>query len=692
MSLRDSLKESSLVTEDDYISSVRNFEKIRDDIEGKLHSLDNLELFARIFLFKTLFDPRRHLEEYKELKKTDFFNELDDVINSPNFLFAIGLSLKKTGNGKTDLTVLDHQNFLFQLNDFFNEYLKSSFYKLVLSKDIDEGLIASSRLHYMINQTNRERYKFQTDELLTETLSHFNPFFLERFGFDINDAKKFSQTIIENFGKNVEERLEECQKITKDQENFEIKLQETLFTNSKKMIEIIPTIFCENYNNSEIEKFQKYLDQISCCFGDGNPNYSLPIHDNIILERPLIKYSSKYYAVDPSLLYSHLPEIFTGFLESEKQTNPKIWDAYLELRSKFTEEKVRTCFSRIFPEKGVYSNLFYDFKDPSPDETDHIIPYYDNILIIEDKSGRYTVPARRGGKNRIKRHLKDLVEDSYIQGLRCRDYIKSRKNAIFKNKKRQTVLTIHYKKSTTNFILINVTLEHLYNFSSVDILRSLGMFSDEEYLWSISIFDLDLITQYFSSPTIFIHYIESRILAPLFFAFEELSFLGYYLDQGNFTVYPIDGKIPRIMITPEHLVKFDEYYLQGGEKPELKIEDEFLKILLDLERIMPENHREISNAFLDLRHDLRDQLIKGIKRSAYRTSIDGQRHDTMLYGEMINTGISVITNTETENLRDDLLLFCKNFIKKYHAKSWIGIGIDILDTQHYACEFVYVEC
>jgi hypothetical protein len=50
MGLRDSLKESALVTEDDYTASVKNYENIRNDLETKLQSLDNLELFARIFL------------------------------------------------------------------------------------------------------------------------------------------------------------------------------------------------------------------------------------------------------------------------------------------------------------------------------------------------------------------------------------------------------------------------------------------------------------------------------------------------------------------------------------------------------------------------------------------------------------------------------------------------------------------
>lgn len=388
---------------------------------------------------------------------------------------------------------------------------------------------------------------------------------------------------------------------------------------------------------------------------------------------------------------THLPEIFEGFLDQEKEIYPKIWSRYLKRKKQFTEKKVSSCFSRIFPEKDVYSNLFYDYQDPSPDETDHIIPFYDNILIAEDKSGKYTTPARRGGKERIKHHLKELVEDSYVQGLRCRDYIKSTKNASFKNDKQKIVLTLHYDPKKTNFFLINVTFEHLYNFSSVFILKTLNMFKEDEYLWSISLFDLDLITQYFSTPLTFIHYIESRLRAPMFFAFDEISFLGYYLQQGNFTVYPIDGKIPFITLTPEYLVEFDQYYLKGEEKPKLEIEDDILKLVQDLERLTPENFIQISNAILDLRHNLREELIKGIKRASSKTSIDGKRHDTLLYLKPLKTGISVFTQIGTSNLHSNLQDFCNYCKNNYDANCWIGIGIDILDRKHFAQEFVFVD-
>ena len=689
---RKKLLESKQISENDYKATVKKYEQIREQIRDKLHTFDNFELFARIILFKTIFNPR-NFEDYIELNKQEFLIDIDDLINSPNYLFGIGLSLANTENGRNEPTLKDYSDFLNLLNEFYEEYGKSLFYHQVCSKDIDEGLVASSKQHYLIYQENKERYPFQTKELLKEIFQIFDGFFIDKLGFTVNDAMEFSQKIIANFQQNIFERLNTCQEIKKGtkSKDYENELNACLFKNSKLLIEIDPIPFCHRNKITDIDKFQKYLEHFSCSFGEGNQDYNLPIDDNVFLKKPLIKYQSKYYSPDPSLLNNNLPEILDGFLDKEKESLPKIWNRYLKRRKQYTEKKVSSCFSRIFPENGVFNNLFYKYKDPSLDETDHIIPFYDNILIIEDKSGKYTTPARRGGKKRIRHHITELIEDSYVQGLRCRDYIKSTKNVSFKNEKQKNVLTLHYDPKKTNFLLLNVTLEHLYNFSSIMILKSLNMFKDEEYLWSISLFDLDLITQYFSTPITFIHYIESRLRAPSFFAFDEISFLGYYLKQGNFTIYPIDGKIPFIPLTPEYLVQFDQYYLNGKEKPKLEIEDEVLKLIQDLERLTPEHFIQISNTILDLRHYLRKQLIEGVKRASSKTSIDGKRHDTLLHIKSLKIGISVFTQIGTNNLHSNLKDFCKYCKNKNNANRWIGIGIDILDKTHFAHEFVFID-
>ena len=108
------------------------------------------------------------------------------------------------------------------------------------------------------------------------------------------------------------------------------------------------------------------------------------------------------------------------------------------------------------------------------------------------------------------------------------------------------VLKIEYKENDTNFILINVTLEPLHSFSSnLKRLENLGIFSKYDYPWSVSLFELEIITKFLNSPAIFIHYIERRLKAQEqnnFSTYDELSFLGLYLEKGNFDFSTKNGK------------------------------------------------------------------------------------------------------------------------------------------------------
>ena len=62
--------------------------------------------------------------------------------------------------------------------------------------------------------------------------------------------------------------------------------------------------------------------------------------------------------------------------------------------------------------------------------------------------------------------------------------------------------------------MINITFEPLLSLATgLKKLRSLGLFDENEYPWSINIFDLEILTNHLESPGVFIHYIENRLKA-----------------------------------------------------------------------------------------------------------------------------------------------------------------------------------
>lgn len=657
-------------------------QELQEDIEKKLENFDKLELLSRYLL----------------MTRTQLSGErvLDGIIEDyPVFHFCIGLALKHGEGKNTEPSLQDSDDLVWLLQSYFEEYMKFNYLSMRVSNTIDNGLISLSRQHYLINQINKERYPFQTKELLNQTFGYFDDFFTGLIGFNINDAIFFIEKIFQHSEKNTQVRIQRCRKIRERNKKFDDKIVQQLFQNSKEIIEIDLVPFCKENDIKDIEKLRAYLDRLSCSFGDGNPTYSLPTHDNLIHKKPIIRYQSKYYCVDPDLLFNNLPEIFEGFLENEKKEQSNIWERYKEKKSQFTECKVKEFLLRIFSESDIYDNLYYPFKGKRL-ETDHIITYCRNFLIIEDKSGLYSIPAKRGGISSIKTDLEKLIVDSYQQGLNCRDYIRSTKIASFEKKNGEHVLDIKFEPHKTHFLVINVTLEHLYSFStSLKLLDSLKVFQNDEYPWSVSLFELDLITRSITSPAIFIHYIESRIESQKenysFFAFDEISFLSYYLQNGNFVKYPKKGKMPEFALTPDYIKPFDRHYTHGDSAPKLMIEDEILKIITDLEKLRPDHLTRITNAILNLPHHLRKWFIFEIGNACYETSTDGISSHSSMYNNLLNTGFTVFTQIGRDNLQEKITDYC--WLKKYQCKAycWIGFGIDILDKNYFAQEVVCFE-
>ena len=78
-----------------------------------------------------------------------------------------------------------------------------------------------------------------------------------------------------------------------------------------------------------------------------------------------------------------------------------------------------------------------------------------------------------------------------------------------------------------------------------------------------------------------------------------------------------------------------------------------------------------------------------LKKVISDTQIDGRRHDFSFVVEPKKIGITVFSQVGRENLLNHLASFCE--LKKYQIKSdsWIGLGIDILDSDYFVNEYYF---
>lgn len=687
-------------------------DKTKQEIENVIKVVDSVELLSQIS-FITNFVPEGKPESNQDLR------------DKPILHFLAGLCLK-SGNHSNRLPDNQEIGRVVELLDkYFIYYSQDLIFQSAKKERVPDtdALILSARLQKMISTINPSMYQFQLEDLLKNVFGKFDDYFVREIGFTISNALLFGQKIIKRYERLQNKRVEEAreareraklelkdpikgpqmQKILTQKKTTEKELLESyfgflLFTLTQELFIFTTEEFCKEEEIKEIVTLEKYLKALSCRFGEVNSDFDSPLDENAITIKPIISIDgNKYFSPLIQDLIFNLPLIFERFLDAEKQRQTRIWQKYQRQKSRYTENKIYEYLSRLFPKQNILRNLHYTYQGQEC-EVDILIPYDNKIFIVESKSGSFTEPAKRGKIKRLETDLKKLIEEAHQQGRRVIDYIKSSETAIFKDKSNREVFEVRFRPNQIDFFVINVTFENLMSLAAVlKNLQSLGLFAENEYPWSVSLFELDHVTKHIPSPTIFIHYLERRLAAQgenIFYAFDELSFLAWYLEKGNFytPVTKDSKKFNLVLLDGSMVADFDDHYLYGKDAPKLKIEPGLLKIIRILEKLHPVGYSNVASTLLDFDHQAREFILKNINELIEKTKTDRKAHDfTVLYKDVVDTGFTFMTQCGRERLTAKLGTYCA--VKKYQTKTkrWIGIGSDVLDNEWFVNEFAYFD-
>ncbi|GAB4015020.1 hypothetical protein GCM10028808_39190 [Spirosoma migulaei] len=563
----------------------------------------------------------------------------------------------------------------------------------------------------MIRPLNPERYHHQTESFVNYIDNRVSDMFINKFGLSpkdfltigklineytinkINNNRRLSHmnSVVVQFLNNPEADTDFTKVIiSKNEEDsqkyfdFYVRYLDSLYTYKDLQFTIDELIQDASFKYVESDKIEKYLNTYSSKQGDQLINSDVLI-DSVLIYKPFISWNRKYFCPAPTDVISSLPAFFEKILEDEKLASPptRVWDRYQKAKAYFVEDKAEEYFLRIFPKASVHKNVIYNFNG-NIEEIDLLIPYDNKLIIVQAKSGSLNYAARRGAEKSFKNAIKKLVEDSYYQGVRVRDYIETNPDTSFRLQMNnelvfQSNTEIH---KLTDYIFISLTLESLGILSArIKELRFLGLFKSNEYPLAMSIYDLDTITSILpASPSILLHYIKQRISSQnegLFVFHDELTPFGWYLEMGCIKK-PSDPEyedITHISIDTDYLTKFDEHYLKKGDKPKLIVEDEWVSLIMHIEKIGTPGFSEITEQLLNISSEMRKRLIKRIQETyskKYKKEIIGI---TSLGSTLEPLGVTFVTyDTTTATLNQILETY--SLLRKYQAKKryWIGLA------------------
>ena len=657
-----------------------NCKTLYELLNTKLKTVNKLEIILGISLLSNI-----SFEDKRLCQKHSFFAD------SPSVHFLVGLCLK-------DANVTQKEPLSENYSEVFG-LLESYFYNFYLAitpppdqRSDEEKVIFSAKINGLISQTSSIRYPFQTLELLNDTFYPLNDYFNDHFGFTIDDAVNYSFLIYRYTKGRMEGRINEVG-LSQKEDSEKKKL---FFSRLRDVGGFSSDQFFKDKKITNINSFKKYLSVLSSHFGSENHDYCSPLDDNSFLTKPILEDEGNFFAPIPVDLIQKLPSILEDLLLEEKKQNSRIWEKYAYTKAKYTERMVVEYLKRIFRDDEIYSNLHYSINGRRF-EVDHLLTYGDNVIIIETKSGNFSIKARRGAIERIKTDLKKLICDAHNQGLRTKDYIKTMGIVEFSNSSGETVVKINYQEGKTNFILINVTLEPLFSFSSsLKNIEKLGIFSNNDYPWSVSLSELDLITRFIDLPPVFLHYVERRLEAQNqnnLHANNEISFLALYLDKGTFSFFDEKKEAFQSIYFDDDVIKpFTECFINGKEAPKLKINEKIKSIITELDQLRPEKFTKITNTLLDYDHVGRKDFIRELDSTFLKTQVDGElQHSSGGFNIYRNIGFTILCQIGGENLRERLSKFCRYKHHENKTDIWVGFGIDVTNTSRNISEYVVID-
>jgi hypothetical protein len=272
----------------------------------------------------------------------------------------------------------------------------------------------------------------------------------------------------------------------------------------------------------------KVLTAFSVPTGDRNNSFS-SLHDfNIANAYPLLR------TKDDAYILFHIYSLVEALYES-----PFYWmgadHAYVNTamrhRGLFTEEFAAERLALVFGKDNVYSNVdIFESKSKKVGEIDVLVLFGNRAIVLQAKSKRLTLEARRGNDGQIKDDFKKSIQDSCDQGYTCAKLL-SDTNYAFKDAYSKE---INIPQAIKEIYVLCVISDHYpaLSFQARQFLK----FEATDTIpppFVLDIFTLDAMTEMLDSPLLMLSYVDRR--AKYFdklMATHELTILSYHLKKN----------------------------------------------------------------------------------------------------------------------------------------------------------------
>jgi hypothetical protein len=348
-------------------------------------------------------------------------------------------------------------------------------------------------------------------------------------------------------------------------------------------------------------------------------------------------------------------------------------------RGDFTEEYCHSRLAKVFGDARVHSNIdLIDSQGNSSGEVDVLVLFGDRAVVLQAKSKRLTLEARKGNDLQLREDFKLAVQDAYDQGATCSQLIVAGSHTLIDRATRQTVDPGDLKE----IYILCVLVDH-YPSLSFQAHQFLKLNTNPGILppFVTDVFALDVVTEMLVSPLRLLSYVNRRVTYhDRVMVSHETNLLAYHLRTNLW----MSNDLTFVMIGDDVAVDLDlamaarRTGIPGARTPKgilTRLESTIIaQILSEIEDKEEPAVIELGFMLLTLGEDTVTQADRYIRRINKWTCRDGKPHDFTMNLSAASSGLTFhCSNSPFQTAQRALYVHCVR--RKYveRAASWFGV-------------------
>jgi len=248
---------------------------------------------------------------------------------------------------------------------------------------------------------------------------------------------------------------------------------------------------------------------------------------NVVNATPLLKIGDDFVSFQAYSLVEALYDSPFYWMAADKAYAPTA----MQNRGRFTEAFCRERLALVFGKERVHTNVdIYESKAKRVGEIDVLALFGDRAVIVQAKSKRLTLDARKGNDGRIREDFQKSVQDSYDQGRLCAQRLTDPKVTLVNPEGRQITVPNRVKEIyilcvvSDHYPSLQFQARQFLTYHQTDVIQPPLV---------LDVFALDAITEMLPSPLRFLSYVNRRVgYTEQLLASHETVILSYHLRHN----------------------------------------------------------------------------------------------------------------------------------------------------------------